>query len=174
MVDISIRSKRSKVIIGTVLSFVVVVFLITLIKKDIGVVAGLRQSIIANQNDINVLNKIYDDANNKRAEIDKVLATVPGSYEEVSTYAKVVESAASATNVTIELKLDSKEKKETSGIKSVGFSIKAVGSYENLVKFVGGVSELPYHIEVDSMDFEKKLTGIELVLSYRLYTNISK
>ncbi len=173
MVDISVRSKKLKLILGSVLCILAVGVMLSLIKRNIGEVVGLKEKINTNQNDLVILNKIYDDANKRRTDIDRVLATIPSTYEGVSAYAKVIGSVGDATGVAIEMKFDSSERKETSGVKSIGVSITATGSYENLLKFVDGISELPYHIEIDSMGFEKSAGGVSLNILYRLFTNIN-
>lgn len=174
MVDISVKSKKWKLILGLVLCVVAVGIMLSFLNRNVKVVAGLKEKISTNENDLTVLNKIYDDANKRREEIDRVLATVPSTYEDISTYAKVVESAASATGVAVEVKFDSSERKETSGVNSIGVSVTATGVYENLVKYVNEISELPYHIEIDSMSFERSGGGVGLNLIYRLFTNIGE
>lgn len=174
MVDISVKSKKWKLILGSVLCIVAVGIMLSLLNRNIKVVSGLKEKISTNENDLTVLNKIYDDANKRREEIDRVLATIPSTYEDVSTYAKVIESAASATGVLVEVKFDSSERKETSGVYSIGVTVAATGAYENLVKYVDEISELPYHIGIDSLSFESSGGGVSLNLMYRLYTNIGK
>jgi Tfp pilus assembly protein PilO len=174
MVDISIKSKKWKLIVGSVLCVLAVGLMLSLVKKNIEIVAGLRDKITTNENDLVVLERIHDDAIKRRLEIDRVLATIPSNYEDVSTYAKVLEAVASGTGVTAEVKFDSSERKETAGIYSIGVAIKTTGLYEDLVKYVDQISELPYHIEIDSMGFERSAGGVSLSIVYRLYSNINK
>jgi len=173
MVDISIKSKKTKLILGSALCFLVIVVLSFLIKKDIASIENLNNKIEADKNKIVVLSKIYDDANSKGPEINRVLASIPESYEEISTYAKVVEAVASSANVTIETNFADTQAKDSQGIQSIGITLKGTGSYANLVKFLDGISELPYHITIDSLNVAKVQGVMNLNMMFRLYTNIN-
>ena len=172
MVDISIKSKRTTLLIGSTICVLTIVALLFLIKKSFDSAIVLKGEILADQSDLTTLNKIYEDVYSRSDEIDKVLATIPGSYEEVSTYAKVLELTADDTGVSVEMIFSSAESKETLGVKSVGVAVKATGPYENLVKFMDAVSKLPYHIQVDTLTVSKTAGVVTLNSTFRLFTNI--
>jgi Tfp pilus assembly protein PilO len=151
----------------------VATILISVVRKDIGDAVKLRERVISDENELAVLGRIYDDAVNENSEVSKVLATLPSSYEGVSKYAKILESVAAASGVSIETRFADKQAKESLGIKSIAVTVKGMGNYENLIRFLDSVSVLPYHITVDSMNFTRVQGQTSLDLTFRLYTNIN-
>jgi Tfp pilus assembly protein PilO len=174
MVKTSRLGKKLYIVVLSFFSIFVVLVLFMILRKNVQSLVDQRKELVNSEADLVNLDKVTQDYKNRQMDIEKVLSSVPKTYEEISQYAKKLESIANQSNLQIVISFDKSQKSETNGLNSTGVNIKSSGSYSGLVEFIDNLSNLPYQIEIDTIKLEKGEGILNLDLSYRLYTAINK
>ncbi len=166
--------RKTRAVMGCLLSILAIILTLILVNRNSQSLYNKKQELNNLGADLVNLDRIATDLKERRPDIEKVLSTVPESYEEISQYARKLESIAGKSGIAIKIQFDKNENMETNGLNSTKVKIESSGSYQNLLTFVDSISKLPYHMEIDSLKLDKgEGSFIGLDLTYRLFTYIN-
>ncbi len=149
------------------LSLVSTIFSIKLVSKRNEIV-DKKQKLVGLQNDIKKLDQIVIDKTTEQANIDRVLSSLPQTYEEVGTLAYKVEDVARQNNLKPELGFD-KEIKLDANIPALSFQVISEGNFQNFINFLSSLNSLPYNSSVESIVSENK-NGVTSTTTVKVYT----
>jgi Tfp pilus assembly protein PilO len=128
-----------------------------------------RTQLLVLKQDLLALDNVIADKNGEKNRIDMVLNSLPKSYEEIAYYTEVIEKISEKNSQVLETKIDNKAKDENQGLVSLKYSIKTTGNYSSYSQMLSDLSNLPYHIRIDSLKIENQKGKIVALTNFRLY-----
>ena len=142
----------------------------------------LRDQIVAAKNEINVaknqdvyirfIKKTLEDTGEKRAMIDRYFV----GPDEVVTFIKELEASAKKlglTATTLSVGIESGDE-TLSYRENLRVALKTLGSWDQIIRFVDTLGNLPYHLTVNSADLSLIEEGKKMVWSGVYEINVIK
>jgi Tfp pilus assembly protein PilO len=128
-----------------------------------------RQELFALQRDLNLLDNILTDTDEKKSEIATAMRSLPSSFSEVSFAVGQFERLAQETGINLEVELDTNTKEEPGAVDSLETTLRTSSSYTSFSQMMSSLSSLPYHTRFDSIKLEGSGQSLSGLTSFRLY-----
>ncbi|MFC1600672.1 type 4a pilus biogenesis protein PilO [Patescibacteria group bacterium] len=166
----NIKTRFRLILTILVLLFVGVSSSLYFLKDIVGKVKISKVKVAEIKRDVSLLDKISQEKNQYSDNIDKIKSTLPSKYYEISFFTTELERLAQNNGLNMQININENKKEETSTVNSISYLLEIDGNYTSVSNFLTQLSNLPYHTNLERLEFSRKEDQPAVKITFKLFT----